>query len=120
MQYETMDRANNHYLSKAVETLNNFGTKIFDKFCHDHDVSFCDINRCIAKCKFLYKRDDLNEYQLPDRLKQARWHHYTVICRYEPNKAREMLRAIDESYENQFIPKFESEKFTAGVKSVDE
>lgn len=115
-----MGRANNHYLSKAVDVLNQFGTQIFDKFCSDHDFSFCDTNRCIAKCKFLYNRDDLNEYPLPNRLKQARWHHYTVICRYHPDKARRLLKAIDESYENQFTPKFDSGEITRGVKSVDE
>jgi len=116
MQYETMGRVNSNHMTKAVDILNQFGKQIFDKFCYDHDFSFCDINRCIAKCKFLYRRDDLQEYKLPPRLTQDRWHHYTVICRYHPNKARQLLRAIDKSYDNQFVPKFKAGEILGGVE----
>lgn len=119
MQYETMSRANNHKLSKAVEILNQFGHAIFDKYCHENDFSYCDTNRCIAKCKFLYNRDDLHEYKIPDRLKQARWRHYVHICQYDTQKARELLRAIDESYENQFIPKLDKENIIDGIKGIE-
>ena len=90
MRYETMNRANNHLMSKAVENLNDYGYEIFDNFCSNNDFSFCDINRCIAKCKMAHNRDDLQEYELPDNLKQQRWHHYTHICRYDQNKARQL------------------------------
>lgn len=106
-------------MSKAVDILNGYGFKTFDNFCATHDFSFCDINRCIAKCKVLYNRGDLNERPLPDRMKQERWHFYINVFKYEPRKARELLKAIDLSYQNQFTPRFDPEKITGGIKDVE-
>jgi len=111
MQYETMNQIRNYDLQKAVNILNEYGQDIFDGFCHEKDFSYCDINRCIAKCKILFNRDDLAERPIPDNLKQARWHHYTKIARYPDKKAAKLLRAIDESYKNQFDAKFDLKFF---------
>jgi len=101
MQYESMSKPNNYIMQKAVIILRDYGNQIFDGFCAEHDFSFCDINRCIAKCKISYDRGDLQEYQLPGNLKQARWNHYTAVCGYSQQKARQLLKMIDEAYKNQ-------------------
>lgn len=115
MKYESMTPANNRALTKAVDTLNNYGMQIFENHCDHHQISYCDRNRCIAKCKFLYNRDDLMEIPIPDNLKQERWNHYTRICMYPTKKARQLIAAVDESHKNQFIPKFDKHDFEIGA-----
>ena len=55
----------------------------------------------------VYGDKELKALPLPPELKQERWEHYTKTLRYHPDKARELLFRIDQSYGgDQFIPNF--------------
>lgn len=98
MHYESLKPIEAKVFRDAVDILNEYGWDIFDKHCNENDMSYCDMNRCIAKCKVLYNRPDLHERPIPDNLKQARWEHYTKVCRYDKNHAIELLKRIDQSH----------------------
>ena len=102
MKYES--ETNRYILDKAVDKLNHFGMDIFEMFCNENDIAFCDRNRCIAKCKVAYGKTNVMEMSLPDSMKQERWEWYTIKLRYHPKKAKDLLDRIDESYKNQFTP----------------
>jgi len=113
MKYES--ETNRYILDKAVDKLNHFGMDIFEMFCNENNIAFCDRNRCIAKCKIAYGKENITELSLPDNLKQERWEWYTIKLRYHPKKAKELLEKIDRSYEKQFIPKVNVKTLAQGM-----
>lgn len=113
MEYESNNTISNYQLEKAVAKLNEFGQDVFDMYANEQDLSFCDRNRCIAKCRIAYNRDDMQEMACPDNLKHERWEHYTKTLRYSTKKAMKLLYAIDQSYDNQFIPKLDTKTLTS-------
>lgn len=115
MHYESRGPFNHKILQKAVDILNEFGMTIFENHCDKNEVSYCDRNRCIAKCKILYKRDDLMEIPIPDNLKMYRWNFYTQYCQYSTRRAGKLLKAVDASHENQFTPNFDKHDFEIGA-----
>lgn len=109
MKYENLD-TQVYLLQKAVDKLNTYGMDVFEMFCNENDISYCDRNRCIAKCKFSYNRTDLKEIGCPGDLKQERLMHYKRKYKYGDKQAIELLKKVDTSYENQFIPRVDSNK----------
>jgi hypothetical protein len=107
MNYESENKLPNYVLTKAVSKLNTYGMDVFEMFCDEANIDFCDRNRCIAKCKMAYGREDLQEMACPDNLIQERWLFYTKKLSYNPKKAKAMLDLIDESYGKQFVPKLD-------------
>lgn len=95
MKYESDGKVPNYILLKAVDKLNLYGTNIFEMYCNENNISFCDRNRCIAKCRILYQRADLKEMLCPDNLIQDRWEFYTKQLGYSTEKAKKMLAQID-------------------------
>ena len=115
MEYESEKAPSNYVLSKAVDKLDKYGQDVFDMYCDENDISFCDRNRCIAKCKMINNRDDLQEMACPDQLRGARWDHYTKVLGYHPKKARELLYAIDSSYGDQFTPRLNAGALVSNI-----
>ena len=115
MKYEDETPKPNFVLQKAVEKLNTYGMDILKMYADEVGLSFCDRNRCISKCKIVYGRTDLVEMACPDELKRDRWEHYTKIMRFSTRKAKRLLDLIDKSYENQFIPRVDSDKLASGM-----
>ena len=97
MNYESDGRVPNSILIRAADKLHLYGQDIFDMFCNEHDISFADRNRAIAKCKVLYQRSDLREMPCPDNLIGQRWQFYTRQLKYSTEKATKMLALIDKA-----------------------
>jgi len=102
-------------LQKAVEKLNLYGMDIFEMFCNENDISYCDRNRCIAKAKFAYGKTNLKEMPCPDNMKQERLRWYKTEYGYSEKKALELLKKIDASYEDQFIPRIDANKIASNM-----
>ena len=115
MKYESVEKHSNFILQRAVDKLQHYGMDVFEMFANEVDMSFCDRNRCISKCKISFGRSDLLEMACPDELKRERWDHYTRTMKYSTNKARKLLDLIDKSYENQFIPRVDPGKLAGGM-----
>ena len=115
MKYEDETPKPNFVLQKAVEKLNTYGMDILKMYADEVGLSFCDRNRCISKCKIVYGRTDLAEMACPDELTQDRWAYYTREMRYSPEKARRILKLIDDSYNNQFIPRVDAKKMAKDI-----
>jgi hypothetical protein len=107
MKYEN-GQIPNFVLNKAVNKLNTYGYEVFEMFANEVDMSFCDRNRCIAKCKISYGRSDLREMACPDELKRDRWDYYLKVLKYPTKKAKKLLDLIDKSYGDQFVPDIKS------------
>ena len=114
MKYENF-KVHVFILQRAVDKLNTYGMDIFEMFCNENDISFCDRNRCIAKCKIAYGRDDLKEMPCPDNMKQERLRWYTKEYGFSEKKAMELFKKIDASYEKQFIPRANAETLAQGI-----
>ena len=114
MKYENF---NTHVfiLQRAVDKLNTYGMDIFEMFCNENDISYCDRNRCIAKCKIAFGRTDLKEMSCPDDMKNERLRWYKNEYRYSEKKAMELLKKIDSSYENQFVPRVDAERIASKI-----
>jgi len=91
-------------LTKGLEKLIKYGMDTFILFADEVDMAFCDRNRIIAKAKLITQKP-YNEIACPKNLISARWEWYTKNLGFKEDKARELLKRIDKSYENQFIPK---------------
>jgi len=115
MEYESTTPVSNWLLQTAVDKLNKYGMGTFKLYAEENDLSYCDRNRCIAKCKMAYGKEDLKELKCPDRLKEDRWKFYTETLRMHPNNASELLHRIEQSHMDQFIPNFDFPKNTKGI-----
>ena len=60
MQYENFSLAP-FYLNKGVNKLLKYGMDVFELYADEVNMSFCDRNRVIAKCRAAYGRTDLKE-----------------------------------------------------------
>ena len=119
MIYESTEKVGNFILQKAVDKLQHYGMDVLKMYADEVGLSFCDRNRCIAKCKMAYGRQDLSEMACPDELIQVRWAYYTKTMRYTPKKAKKILKIIDDSYNKQFIPRVDADQIAGGMlKSV--
>ena len=103
MKYENF-KVPAYYLQKGVDKLVKYGMSTFGFYADEVGMSYCDRNRVIGKCKRAYGQTDLKELACPKNLIGERWTYYTKELKYTDEKAREILKFIDSSYENQFVP----------------
>lgn len=103
-----------YLLSRGVEKLLKYGMATFTQYSDEANISFCDRNRIIAKCRTVGK-EGLKELPCPPELKQERWEHYTKRLKYSDDKARELLRQIDEFYKSEFNGKYDVNRLVAGI-----
>jgi hypothetical protein len=101
MKYESEKMPPAYILDKAVRKLNQYGMDVFEMFCDEANLSYCDRNRVISKCRLAYGRDDIFEMPIPENLKNERWRFYTRKLGYSKDKALKILKLIDDSYNNQ-------------------
>jgi len=93
-----------HLLHKGVDKLLSYGMPTFELFADEVGMGHCDRNRVIGKCRILAPDKKLMELACPPKLKGERWNYYTKKLGYSDDHARDLLKRVDESYENQFIP----------------
>jgi hypothetical protein len=103
MNYENL-RVEVYKLQIGVDKLLKYGMDTFEIYADEINMSFCDRNRVISKCIIAYGKKELNELPCPKNLIGERWEYYTKTMRHTPEKARELLKRIDISYNAPFIP----------------
>jgi len=90
-------------LMKGLDKLIKYGMDTFTLFADEVGIPFTDRNRIIAKAKLITQKP-YKEMACPKNLIGERWEYYTKELGYSDLVAREYLRRVDESCENQFIP----------------
>jgi len=114
MNYESFDTPV-FILGKAASKLNQYGMDVFEMYANENNISFCDRNRAIVKCKIAYNRPGLKELPCPDNLMQERLRFYTRRMGYDNKTARGLLAKIDKAYENQFTPNINIKRMASGI-----
>jgi hypothetical protein len=76
MKYESFD-TQIYVLGKAAGKLAQYGMDVFEMYANEQDMSFCDRNRAIVKCKMAYNKPDLREIPCPNNLQRERLEFYT-------------------------------------------
>lgn len=115
MKYETEIPIPTYILNKGVHKLLQYGMDVFEMFADEAGLSFCDRNRVISKCRLAYGRLDLREVPCPDSLKSDRWNFYTRHLNYSQDKARELIKRTDKSYQTPFVPRMNIDKVATGM-----
>jgi len=83
-------------LQKGVKKLIKYGMDTFDLYADEINMSYCDRNRVIGKCKISYGKD-LKEMPCPKELIGERWNFYTKTMGYSNEKAREIINRVGAS-----------------------
>jgi len=104
MKFEN-ENVNTSQLNKATFKLLKYGEEVFDLYCDEINMSYCDRNRVIAKAKLQAPNRGFKERPLPRNLKGERWEYYTKVMGYTEARARQLLKEIDAALtrEDQFI-----------------
>ena len=111
MKYENF-KVKAYELQAGVNKLLKYGMPTFELYADEIDMSYCDRNRVIGKCIRAYGKTELKELECPKNLIGERWEYYTrdredrhkKTMRYTPEKAKQLLKIIDNSYKSPFIP----------------
>ncbi|OEU68425.1 MAG: hypothetical protein BBJ57_02350 [Desulfobacterales bacterium PC51MH44] len=99
-------------LHRGVQKLVKYGMDTFEMYADEIDMSYCDRNRVIAKCIKAYGKTELKEIPCLKNVIGERWEYYTYdkaeprkkTMHYKTEKARELLKRIDASYNSPFVP----------------
>jgi hypothetical protein len=92
MKYENFD-VKVYELQSGVRKLLKYGIPTFEIYADEIDMSFCDRNRVIGKCKISYGKE-LKEMPCPKQLTGERWNFYTKTMGYTNDKAREIINRV--------------------------
>ena len=85
-------------LERGVQKIVKYGMKTFKKYALEAGLSYCDMNRCIAKARLAYDMPGLREMPCPPELRSLRFEHYKRNLGYSEEQTLKITNELDQLY----------------------